>query len=125
MKDIVQKIEKLNVNVQAAAKVCIYSKTKLIGPGIVELLKYIKEYKTLQLACKNMGLSYTKGWKIINRLEKGLGIKILVTKIGGATGGESKLTKAAVNIIEIYENIQADVDKALSKSLKKHLIFSK
>lgn len=47
------------------------------GPGICELLEEIGKCGSIQAACKEMGLSYSKGSHILKNLEKGLGIPMV------------------------------------------------
>ena len=107
--------------IKPLANVYLYAKSRIFGPGIVELLKNIEQCKSLQEACKLMNMSYTKGWKIIKKLEKETNLTFIVTKIGGSTGGMSILSKDGEKILKAYDMLINDVNKALEKSYDKHM----
>lgn len=64
------------------------------GPGSHQLLQLTQETGSLLDACRCMGISYTKGRKIIADLEQAMGCPILERTRGGKAGGASTLTPA-------------------------------
>lgn len=52
------------------------------GPGPAELLMQIKRTDSVRMACEQMGISYSKGWKMINTMEEELGYKVTKTPAG-------------------------------------------
>lgn len=105
-------------NIKPESKLKLFTTEKIYGEGINKLLHFIDSEKSAQAACKKMGMSYAKGWKIVRRLEKELGIKILESKIGGAKGGISVLTKEAKDLIKRFDAMQKDIDKYTNKIYK-------
>ncbi|MDR0936991.1 MAG: LysR family transcriptional regulator [Oscillospiraceae bacterium] len=73
------------------------------GPGTLRLLNLADKHKSIKVACAEMGLSYSKGWKIIDNLEHTLGRKLINRRQGGSHGGSSSLTEFAVQLVERYE----------------------
>ena len=69
-----------------------------------------------------MKMSYSKAWKIINRLKKELGFKVLETQAGGKKGGESHLTSEAKDLLKRYSNFDKDVQEYSAKSYKKYFL---
>lgn len=51
-------------------KIKIYQEDLVFGPGLVILMEHILVTESMKDACGEMGMSYSKGWKIINRAEK-------------------------------------------------------
>ena len=51
-------------------KIKIYQEDLVFGPGLVILMEHILVTESMKDACGEMGMSYSKGWKIINRGEK-------------------------------------------------------
>lgn len=56
------------------------------GPGIAQFLMLTEHTGSMQAACRQMNMSYSKGWKILKTAEKELGYPLLVTKSGGREG---------------------------------------
>ena len=70
---------------------------KSFGKGPCILLKTIDKLGSLNKAAKELNMSYSKAWSIINRAERVLGYSLLETVTGGADGGGSYLTPKAKN----------------------------
>lgn len=71
------------------------------------LLTLIGQNGSVKKACSMMGLSYSKGWDILNELELQAGIRVVKRRPGGSDGGASTLTSegiAFLNRFTAYEN---------------------
>lgn len=88
------------------------------GPGKARLLKYIEQTGSMQEACLEMGLSYSKGSRMIKKAEKELGFKLLERRIGGSGGGGSVLTKEGRELVEKYEEFVLRVEVAADQIFK-------
>lgn len=108
--------------IKPMVRVSFVGEEKFFGKGIAELLQLVDKYGTIQKACKSMDMSYSKAWKIINRLEKELGFKALETKAGGKNGGESFLTEEAKNLLKKYGEMNRDIEEHTNKLYKKHFL---
>ena len=53
------------------------------GPGVAEFLILVDQSNSMQTACKEMEMSYSKGWKMISVMEEELGDKATVIATGG------------------------------------------
>jgi len=86
-----------------------------MGPGVLSVLRGIQEYKSINRAAVQMGLSYVKALNLLNRLEADLGKRILIRKRGGNDRGGSELTPLGEKFIVEYgrleKRVQAHVDK--------------
>ena len=51
-------------------KIKIYQEDLVFGPGLVILMEHILVTESMKDACGEMGMSYSKGWKIINRQKR-------------------------------------------------------
>jgi molybdate transport system regulatory protein len=80
-----------------------------MGRGPVQLLQGIERLGSINQAAKEMNMSYVKAWKIIKRIEVGLGGKILRTKIGGKDHGGSELTPLASKFVNLYRAYETEV----------------
>jgi len=101
-------------------KVWLDNKGKAFGDGPYELLKRVQKTKSLHRAANEMGMSYSKAWRLIHILEERLGFVLLERKAGGKSGGGSKITSMAKGLMEHYEQFQKDVKIALEKIYQKH-----
>jgi len=93
------------------------------GPGTHQLLQLIEEVDSLSTACQYMGISYTKGRKMIRRMEQELGMPVLETRQGGKEGGYSRLTPEAKRMVQSYNAFQAEAEAELEKLFQKHFAF--
>ena len=66
---------------------------------------------SMQTACKQMHMSYTKGWKILREAEKQLGFPLLFSRSGGSDGGSSKLTPKGEEFLKNYTKIEEELRK--------------
>lgn len=74
-------------------KIKIYQEDLVFGPGLIMLLEQIQTTESMKDACAQMEMSYSKGWKIINRAEKELGYGLLERRHGGKSGGKCTVTE--------------------------------
>lgn len=89
------------------------------GPGKARLMEYIEKTGSMQEACLEMGLSYSKGARMIKSAEKQLGFKLLERRIGGSGGGGSRLTDEGMDLLKKYRQltlrVQKDADRAFEE----------
>lgn len=87
----------------------LFTDEKCFGPGIAELLRRVRELKSLRAAAASMGMAYSKAWTIVKTSEKALGFKLLVSTTGGRHGGGASLSTQAENLLAAYEDYCAAV----------------
>ena len=78
------------------------SRTKL-------LLFLIQDTHSVRNACRQMALSYSKAWNMINYMEKQLGYEVVERKHGGKNGGKTYLTKEGTEFLEKYEVFEENI----------------
>lgn len=85
------------------------------GPGKARLLEYIERTGSMQAACEEMGLSYSKGSRMIKKAEKQLGFRLLERWTGGNGGGGSRLTEEGRELLgnyqEVVRRVQQEADR--------------
>lgn len=69
----------------------------------VQLLDMIGQTGSIQNACACMHISYSKGWKIINMMERQLGFAVVRRVVGGSDGGGSFLTEKGEQLLNCYQ----------------------
>lgn len=88
-----------------------------------KLLRNIKKCKSLQKACAETDISYSKGSRMIKEIEWELGFPIVEKWTGGSSGGGTSITEEGEELLDTYEKFIDEVIAATEKSYKKY--FSK
>lgn len=116
----VKNIKKYMNSIQPVYRVTLKKNEKFFGPGISQLLHHIEELGTIQKACEEMGMSYSKAWKIIKRVEKEMGFKVLDTVVGGANGGKSQISPECKILLKNYDKMLNELEKQTEKIFSKY-----
>lgn len=82
-----------------------------MGIGLVRLLGEADRLGSLRKAAAAMDLSYVKALNIVNRLEQGLGERVISRTRGGAGGGGSRLTSFGRGFVRDYDRFQRGVKR--------------
>lgn len=85
------------------------------GPGTVHLLSLIKNTQSVRLSCQQMGISYSKAWKMIASLEKYMNCSIVKRQQGGKFGGEANLTDTGDRLLEKYIDFEKECKEVINK----------
>lgn len=85
----------------------------------VSLLKEIESCESMNRACKNLDMAYSRGWKMVKFAEEQLGFALTEKQTGGANGGGSGLTVKGKNYIEKYEKLHKMIEKYAKKNYEK------
>ncbi|SHH61628.1 ModE molybdate transport repressor domain-containing protein [Anaerosphaera aminiphila DSM 21120] len=86
-------------------KVTIFKDDKFFGPGVSRLIKLVDEMGSVKYAANAMNISYSKAWKMIDKMESELGFLVVDRKPGGSGGGESVITNEGRQFLNNYELI--------------------
>ena len=76
---------------------------KSFGPGVAELLRRVKEERSLRAAAISMAMAYSKAWTVIKNAEATLGFPLLVSTTGGKNGGGATLSPKAEALLSAYD----------------------
>ena len=71
------------------------------GPGVVEVLQKFSN-GSLNLAAKEMKMSYNKAWRIVRVAEEELSFPLIIKSVGGCNGGGSIVTDQGKELIDQY-----------------------
>jgi molybdate transport system regulatory protein len=108
----------LEQGVKPVAKVFLVSsgsEKSFCGPGMIALLIAIKETGNVRQACETMGMSYSKGWKLLKRLEAWLGFPVVIRRQGGKGGGEAYLTDKGQAFLKKHQVFLEDCQRAVQQ----------
>ncbi len=76
----------------------------------VGLLEAVREHGSLSSAARALGVPHRTAWERIHEMESRLGVELVETESGGATGGRSRLTPAAEDLVRRYAAVRAGLD---------------
>lgn len=80
----------------------LWREDKAFGPGLLCLMQWIEQYGSMQKAASEMGLAYSKAWKMIKTAEKELGFALTERTSGGKNGGGSQITPKGYELMQKY-----------------------
>ena len=100
-------------------KLALYTEEKVFGEGPFELLSRVEGSGSLRRAAAEMGMSYTKAWRLV-RLEQRLGFALLERHVGGSAGGGSGLTPEAEDLLRRYGAFYREAAAALDALFAAH-----
>jgi molybdate transport system regulatory protein len=93
---------------------------KAFGEGPDRLLQRVEACGSLHKAAAEMKMSYRKAWLMLRAMERRLGFPLLVRKVGGVSGGGSRLTPEAFDLMKRYEAFRRELDGVLHEIYTKH-----
>jgi molybdate transport system regulatory protein len=115
-----QRITKGSETTKVAYKIWLDNNGKAFGDGPYELLKRVDKGKSLHQAAIQMGMSYSKAWRLVRSLEERLGFALLDRKIGGQSGGGSHVTSQGKVLMNHYGRFRRDVERGLERIYQRH-----
>lgn len=101
-------------------KITFFNDDYSFGNGLYSLLILIDKLNSINKACKEMKMAYSKAYKIIQKAEKDLGYKLLIGKIGGKGGGGSTLTEEAYRLIDFYEKVKIKINEVIKQEIENY-----
>ncbi len=99
-------------------KVQLTGSEPFFGPGARALLECIREEGSVRDACEKMGLSYSKGRKMLDRAEKELGYTIVERSPGGKNGGGARVSDDGLKLLEKYERFEKELTEAAEEKYR-------
>jgi len=91
-------------------KVWLDNNGKAFGDGPCELLRRVEQTKSLHQAAGQMGMAYSKAWRLIRTLEGRIGFALLVREVGGPSGGGSQVTSQGKILMNHYKRFRKEGD---------------
>lgn len=83
------------------------------GAGCVQLLLGVERDHSLNRAAKNIGMAYSKAWRILKEAEAQLGVQLL--NRNGARGSE--LTEAGKRALQSYETLTSEIEELANRRM--------
>lgn len=101
---------------QYSSKIRVFYETPSFGPGVARLLTLVEELGSINAACSQMNMAYSKAWKILKAAEKDLGTSLLCRVSGGKGGGSSKLTEEGKFLLNQYLAFSNEIDQKIDQA---------
>ena len=89
------------------------------------LLYLIDDTNNMRIACSRSGVSHSKAWDMINRLERCLGYSVVERQRGGKAGGSTRLTVRGTDFLGAYQEFEQAVHQFTQNEFKKRFILTK
>jgi molybdate transport system regulatory protein len=89
-----------------------------LGPGKIALLEHIAASGSLSQAARELGMSYRRGWLLLDDLNRAFLEPATTASVGGSGGGGAQLTPFGEALIETYRAIEQEASAAASKPIK-------
>ncbi|MDD3342926.1 MAG: winged helix-turn-helix domain-containing protein [Sulfurospirillaceae bacterium] len=90
----------------------------LFGKGKTEILELIESEGSIARASERIGMNYKKAWTHIKILQKNINDTMVQTRQGGGEDAGTTLTPVALEFIENYRKLQADIENYANERFK-------
>jgi molybdate transport system regulatory protein len=104
---------------KVAYKIWIDHNGKVFGDGPNEILKGVEKTGSLHQVAEQMGMSYSKAWKLIRNIEQKLGFPLLDRRVGGQSGGGSQITPQAKELMLCYARFRRETKGTIERIFQK------
>jgi molybdate transport system regulatory protein len=77
-----------------------------LGPGKAELLRCIHETSSISEAARQMEMSYTRAWSLIQTMNRCFREPVVLTTRGGQERGGASLTGTGKRLVALYQRLE-------------------
>jgi molybdate transport system regulatory protein len=101
------KLTKLEPSIRLSVQNPNSDSNSVFGRGIASLCEGVAKHGSLNAAAKEMGMAYSKAWRIIKDTERAIGFDLLIRD--GAHG--SALSPEGAKLLEVYNAIDQKISQ--------------
>jgi molybdate transport system regulatory protein len=105
----------IDTNIKPAIKLSIVNSNSkaraVLGRGVVDLLLNVEKNGSLNKAAKQMNMSYSKAWKLIQQTEEALGLQLLIKKRPNGSELTEEAKKLSHAYVKLFEIVQKESEK--------------
>ncbi|GAB2781798.1 LysR family transcriptional regulator [Halomonas shantousis] len=84
----------------------VADKDVVLGPGKADLLEAIERSGSISSASRELGMSYKKGWQLIETMNRHFATPVIETHTGGHQRGGARLTPLGSEVLAHYRALQ-------------------
>ena len=107
-------------DIRYAVKLTFFRDEKTFGPGVAKLMELVDEKGSMAEACREMGMAYSKAWKIVRRAEADFGFELMSGERGGRNGGRMVLTDEGKDLLSRYRAMERELRSSADGLFKKY-----
>ncbi|WP_258360769.1 winged helix-turn-helix domain-containing protein [Moorella sulfitireducens] len=105
---------------QVRYKFWLEDREHVFGEGLFELLQEIEQRGSLSEAARSLHMSYRQAWGQVKKAESRLGQKLLLTRVGGETGGGAELTPAGKWFLQRFQLFKHEAGAAVEAAFQRY-----
>ncbi len=110
----------MRIKLKVKSKVWLEKNGELVfGIGKAKILSYIQKTGSINRAAKELNMSYRHAWSYIKSAQERLGRVLVICTKGGASGGNTKLTPYAKELLKKFFNLEHQVKISAAQLYKK------
>jgi molybdate transport system regulatory protein len=91
---------------------------RAVGPGKIALLEQIARGGSLSQAARELGMSYRRAWQLLASLNACFLEPVVVSAKGGRHGGGSILTGFGRQLVRVYRDFDAEVQRRAARRFR-------
>lgn len=103
-------------------RLCLRAMDTVFSPEAAQLLEVLELTGSIKLACSAIRISYSKGWKMLRRIEQVWGFSMVRRRVGGTEGGSSELTPQGRQFLAAYRQMEGEVLEYAQQSFSQHFV---
>jgi molybdate transport system regulatory protein len=100
-------------------RIRIYAGDRMLGPGKMELLAQVDSTRSLSAAAREMGMSYTRAWKLTQELNSDPARPMIAMSRGGPSGGSAEVTSFGKKVLALYQSMERKSASAASPDARR------
>lgn len=88
-----------------------------LGPGKADLLETIGKTGSISAAGREMKMSYTRAWALVEQMNESFAEPLVASARGGAKGGGAQLTEAGQQVLAAFRALETAAQEAGSAQI--------
>ncbi len=90
-----------------------------MGPGKADMLEAIRTSGSISEAARQLGMSYKRGWNLVDTMNRCFREPVVDTATGGGGGGGARVTPFGEKVLAHFRAMERNTDAAIRKDLVK------
>ena len=80
---------------------------RTFGPGKADLLEHIKRTGSISAAARDMSMSYSRAWGLVDEMNHAFKAPLVAAATGGKRGGGALVTSDGEKVLALFRDMQA------------------